>query len=53
MGLNRSALVAGLILNYLGMNGEEAVALLRRKRPGALFNDNFAQYLSNLPEPPR
>jgi protein-tyrosine phosphatase len=49
MGLNRSALVAGLILTYLGMKGDEAVNLLRHKRPGALFNDNFAAYLTNLP----
>jgi hypothetical protein len=25
------------------------VALLREKRPGALFNENFATYLSALP----
>ncbi len=49
MGLNRSALVAGLILTYLGMNGADAVDLLRQKRPGALFNDTFADYLSHLP----
>jgi protein-tyrosine phosphatase len=49
MGLNRSALVAGLILTHLGMKGEDAVALLREKRPGALFNDNFANYLSGIP----
>jgi protein-tyrosine phosphatase len=48
MGLNRSALVAGLILTYLGMKGPEAVALLRQKRPGALYNDNFAKYLLTL-----
>jgi len=49
MGLNRSALVAGLVLTYLGMNGEDAVARLREKRPGALFNENFAAYLAGLP----
>jgi protein-tyrosine phosphatase len=49
MGLNRSALVAGLVLTYLGMKGEDAVALLREKRPGALFNENFAVYLAALP----
>lgn len=48
MGLNRSALIAGLILTYRGMKGEDAVNLLRCKRPGALFNDNFANYLSGL-----
>jgi protein-tyrosine phosphatase len=49
MGFNRSALVAGLVLTYLGMKGEDAVALLREKRPGALFNEKFASYLSALP----
>jgi protein-tyrosine phosphatase len=49
MGLNRSALVAGLVLTYLGVKGADAVALLREKRPGALFNDNFANYLGALP----
>jgi protein-tyrosine phosphatase len=49
MGLNRSALVAGLVLTYLGMKGEDAVALLRGKRPGALFNENFAVCLAALP----
>ncbi len=48
MGFNRSALVAGLILVHLGMSGAEAVAHLRRCRPGALFNDVFAQYLEEL-----
>ncbi len=48
MGLNRSALVAGLVLTYLGLKGEDAVALLREKRPGALFNQNFADYLAAM-----
>jgi len=52
LGLNRSALVAGLVLTYLGMKGEDAVALLRDKRPGALFNDSFAAYLTALPANP-
>ncbi len=52
MGLNRSALMAGLILTCLGMNGADAVVLLRQKRPGALFNENFAEYLTNLPAHP-
>jgi protein-tyrosine phosphatase len=47
LGFNRSALVAGLILIQLGMTGEEAVAQLREKRPGALFNDKFAEYLQS------
>ena len=49
LGFNRSALVAGLVLTYLGMKGEDAVELLREKRPGALFNENFAAYLKALP----
>jgi protein-tyrosine phosphatase len=49
MGHNRSALLAGVILTYLGMNGEEAVALIRQKRQGALYNKQFAAYLQSLP----
>jgi hypothetical protein len=52
MGLNRSALVAGLILIYLGVPGKDAVELLRQRRPGALFNENFAGYLANIPAGP-
>jgi protein-tyrosine phosphatase len=48
MGYNRSALVAGLILFHLGMDGDSAVRLLRERRPGALFNEKFAAYLSSL-----
>ena len=48
MGYNRSALVAGLILIELGMPGIEAVARLRERRPGALFNDGFASCLASL-----
>ena len=49
MGFNRSALLAGLILVYLGMEGAEAVEQLRSRRPGALFNEVFADYLRRLP----
>ena len=48
MGYNRSALVAGLILIELGMPGIEAVARLRERRPGALFNDAFADFLTSF-----
>jgi len=48
MGFNRSALVAGLILLEMGMGAEEVVRHLRAKRPGALFNENFANYLLSL-----
>jgi protein-tyrosine phosphatase len=49
MGFNRSALLAGLILVFLGMEGSQAVELLRSRRPGALFNQVFADYLRRLP----
>ena len=48
MGFNRSALVAGLILNKLGMPGPEVVARLRQRRAGALFNEQFSRYLESL-----
>jgi protein-tyrosine phosphatase len=48
MGYNRSALMAGLILYHLGMTGPEALELVRERRPGALFNPVFADYLANL-----
>ena len=48
MGFNRSALVAGVILNKLGANGSEIVKRIRERRPGALFNEVFADYLASL-----
>ena len=45
MGYNRSGLVAGLILKALGVPGAAAVTRIRERRPGALFNDRFADYL--------
>ncbi len=48
MGLNRSALVAGLILMDMGMTGPQAVERLRQRRPGALFNEVFAKYLRDF-----
>lgn len=48
MGMNRSALVAGVILNKLGVRGPEIVERLRERRPGALFNEVFANYLQSL-----
>jgi protein-tyrosine phosphatase len=53
MGFNRSALLAGLILTHLGFSGQEAVTLLRAKRPGALFNTVFADYLLSIETPVR
>jgi protein-tyrosine phosphatase len=52
MGLNRSPLVAGVTLTYLGISGTEALKLLQERRPGALYNDNFAEYLASLPANP-
>lgn len=49
MGYNRSAFVAGLILVERGMSGADAVDRLRERRPGALFNDKFAEVLGRMP----
>ncbi len=48
MGFNRSALVAGVILHKLGLRGPEIVQRIRERRPGALFNEVFADYLASL-----
>lgn len=48
MGFNRSALVASHILHKLGMEGPAIVERLRARRPGALFNEVFAQHVSSL-----
>ena len=48
MGFNRSAFVAGLIMIEQGMSGAEVVARLRERRPGALYNDGFAECLASL-----
>lgn len=45
LGLNRSALVAGLILMYGGMTAAAAVERIKARRPGALYNQVFADYL--------
>ena len=52
LGFNRSALVAGLVLKHMGMTGQEALELLRRQRPGALYNEAYAAYLLSLEDPP-
>ena len=47
-----SGLVANgekVIAACLGMKDQDVVTLLRGKRPGALFNKNFAAYLTALP----
>ena len=47
-GINRASLINGVILWMKGMSGEEIVNYIRSKRPGALFNMNFVNYLVNL-----
>jgi hypothetical protein len=49
MGFNRSALVAATALTYLGMTGPQALARLRGRRPGSLFNETFAAHVQALP----
>ena len=48
MGLNRSPLVAGVVLHHLGWSGREAIERLRERRPGALFNEHYSAYLERL-----
>jgi len=48
LGCNRSALVAGVIMTYLGVDGASVVPQIRKKRPGALYNKHFADYLRSL-----
>jgi protein-tyrosine phosphatase len=49
MGFNRSALVAGMILVEMGVPGTTVVERLQSRRPGALFNDRFAEFLRAEP----
>jgi len=48
MGLNRSPLMAGRILNELGWRGPAIVERLQTKRPGALYNEVFCEYVRGL-----
>ena len=45
LGLNRSALMIGLIMMYLGSEPAKVVEQIRARRPGALYNEVFANYL--------
>ena len=49
MGLNRSPLIAGVALTYLGLSGAEACELLQERRVGSLYNTVYAEYLTALP----
>lgn len=48
MGRNRSGLVTALALRRLGVPPNHAVELVRRARPGALFNDAFVTIVREL-----
>ena len=45
-GMNRSGLVAGLLLRRLGFDAEDAFAAIRTARPGALSNQAFSALLA-------
>ena len=45
-GMNRSGLVAGLLLRRAGLRAEEALSLIRTARPGALSNQAFVRLLA-------
>jgi hypothetical protein len=47
MGLNRSALLAGLVVVRLGWDGKKAVERIAGVRPGALNNERFREFLEN------
>jgi hypothetical protein len=49
MGFNRSMLVAATALSYLGWRGPEILEHVRQVRPGALFNERFADHVRSLP----
>jgi hypothetical protein len=34
---------------YLSISGKEAMQMIRRARPGALYNQTFADFLDKLP----
>lgn len=53
MGLNRSPLVAGAVLHQLGWDGAAVVERLRERRPGALFNELYREYLERLRAAPQ
>ncbi|HSF02901.1 MAG TPA: hypothetical protein VLA62_07820 [Solirubrobacterales bacterium] len=49
LGFNRSMLVAATALSYLGHAGPEIIVHMRQVRPGALFNERFANHVQALP----
>jgi protein-tyrosine phosphatase len=50
VGINRSSLLTGLVLYFLGVaSGQALVDYIRTKRPGALSNRTFADFLRAFP----
>ena len=49
-GINRASLLTGCILFLLGkIQGKALVDYIRAKRPGALTNESFANFIEGLP----
>jgi hypothetical protein len=46
-GMNRSGLIAGLLLRELGLSGPEALELIRERRRGALSNWSFVRLIES------
>ena len=44
-GMNRSGLAAALVLRALGVEGGEAIRLIRLARPGSLSNDTYRRII--------
>ena len=51
-GLNRSALIAALVLRGRGWTSDDAITAVRQVRPGALSNPYFADLVATWPEDP-
>lgn len=48
-GRNRSMTTAAIVLmGYLGVDGDTALQMIRRKRPGAIANDKFEDWLNDI-----
>ncbi len=51
-GKSRSGMFNAIVaMKLLGIDGREAVELVRKGRPGALGNQSFVAYLESLPAP--
>ncbi|HXF71698.1 MAG TPA: dual specificity protein phosphatase family protein, partial [Actinomycetota bacterium] len=44
-GINRASLVSGRALEWSGLRAQEAIDLLRARRPGTLSNPSFEAWL--------